>query len=58
MENLLAFNIIVIIFYLLVEKLKINDEIKKYTLYPLRAILVVLIIVDLLTLFGVLSPFF
>lgn len=56
-ENLLTINIIIIIFYLLVEKIKIDDNLKKYTLYPLRVALGLLAIVDLLILLKILSPF-
>lgn len=56
-DNLLVINILVIIFYLLVEKLKIDEDIKKWILCPLRIIFVILAVVDLLALFGVLLPF-
>jgi len=56
-ENLLTLNIIIIIFYLLVEKLRVDEDLKKYALYPLRVALGLLVIVDLLVLLDVLSPF-
>lgn len=56
-DNLFAINIIIIIFYLLVDKLKIDKDIKKYVLIPLRIALLTLGIVDLLVLLKVLTPF-
>ena len=56
-ENLLIINILVIIFYVLIDKLKIDEELKKYALYPLRIILLILAIIDLLVLFKILAPF-
>lgn len=56
-ENLLTINIIIIIFYLLAEQIKMDADLKKYVLYPLRVALLILAIVDILVLFKELSPF-